>query len=927
MNFASRITRTPIPFDTDQGAEIAEAFADLSPELVAVLEGTAGCSPYLKGLMEKEPDWLRATLSGSPEDALKSAMFVEGDTDSALRTSLRVAKRRIALLTGLADVAGVWELEKVTGALTDFAGHATDVAMKFQVGQEIRRKKLPGATEDDIATAGGMVALAMGKMGGHELNYSSDIDLIMLFDDSRFSDDDYHEARASHIRATRRMSSMLSELTADGYVFRTDLRLRPDPAVTPVCVAMEAAERYYESLGRTWERAAHIKARPCGGDIAAGEAYLKRLSPFIWRKHLDFAAIQDAHDMRLRIRSHKGLHGDITLPGHDMKLGRGGIREIEFFTQTRQIIAGGRDPELRSNQTVPGLAALAAKGWIPSEAAEILTRHYRFHREVEHRVQQFRDAQTHKLPSSEDEFRRLACMMAEGDPEALKTRIHDALSEVHDVTEGFFAPDASDKQAPSLGADADEIITRWKSYPALRSARAVEIFDRLKPELLTRLSEAARPHDALIQFDGFLKGLPAGVQLFSLFDANPQLVDLIVDIAATAPALATYLGRNSQVLDAVIGGGFFADWPGEPALHAELTARLEAAGDYEAQLDTTRRWMKEWHFRVGVHFLRGLTHAREASAQYSDLARAVVAALWPCVAANFAKKHGPQPGRGAVVLGMGSMGAGTLSATSDLDLIVVYDPAGEEMSEGRRPLATRPYYARLTQAFVTALTAPMSEGRLYEVDMRLRPSGRQGPVATSVDSFTAYQRDEAWTWEHLALTRARPVAGNPDLGAELESFRLDLLSQPQDAGKVVQDVIDMRARIAEAKGAGGALEAKLGPGHLQDVELVAQAAALLAPETPRLPADQIAQGVAIGWFDAADAEALAASHDLMWRMQATAKLLTDGPLDLDEVGRGGLELVLRETGEGSEAALVEELSRRAKAAQVAIEAVLARPPV
>ncbi len=287
----------------------------------------------------------------------------------------------------------------------------------------------------------------------------------------------------------------------------------------------------------------------------------------------------------------------------------------------------------------------------------MLTRHYRFHREVEHRVQQFRDAQTHELPSSEDGFRRLSCMMGgEGDPpEALKTRIHAALSEVHEVTEGFFAPpDAPEKQAPpSLGgADADEIIARWKSYPALRSARAVEIFDRLKPELLTRLSEAARPpHDALIQFDGFLKGgLPAGVQLFSLFDANPQLVDLIVDIAATAPALATYLGgRNSQVLDAVIGGGFFADWPGETALQAELSARLDTAGDYEAQLDTARRWMKEWHFRVGVHFLRGLIHAREASSQYSDLARAVVASLWPCVAANFAQKHGPpQPGRGGL---------------------------------------------------------------------------------------------------------------------------------------------------------------------------------------------------------------------------------------------------------------------------------------
>jgi len=927
MTFASRITRTPIAFDPDHGADIAALFGDLPPELLEVLVGTAGCSPYLKELMEKDPDWLREALSGTPEVAFQSAMQLSGDTDSTLRTSLRIGKRRIALLTGLADLAGVWSLEQVTGALTDFAGLATDTAMKFQVGQEIRRGKLPGMGEDDIATAGGMVALAMGKMGGHELNYSSDIDLIMLFDDSRFDRDDFHEARSSHVRATRRMAAMLSELTADGYVFRTDLRLRPDPAVTPVCVSMEAAERYYESLGRTWERAAHIKARPCGGDIAAGEAYLKRLLPFIWRKHLDFAAIQDAHDMRLRIREHKGLHGDITLPGHDMKLGRGGIREIEFFTQTRQIIAGGRDPDLRSNQTVPGLAALADKGWVPAEVAETLTRHYRFHREVEHRVQMFRDQQTHKLPSNEDEFHRLACMMGTRDLDALKVRIHDALAEVHELTEGFFAPDERDTAAPNLGDDAEEIVGRWGRYQALRSARGREIFNRLKPDLLARLAAAPRPHDALIQFDGFLKGLPAGVQLFSLFEANPHLIDLIVDIAATAPALAVYLGRNSQVMDAVIGGGFFSDWPGEAALTDRLSEVLAEAGDYEAQLDATRRWTKEWHFRIGVHFLRGLTHAREASAQYSDLAGATLAALWPCVVANFAAKHGDQPGNGAVVVGMGSLGAQSLSATSDLDVIVIYDPAGVEMSDGRRPLATRAYYARLTQAYVTAITAPMSEGMLYELDMRLRPSGRSGPVATSIDSFTAYQRDEAWTWEHLALTRARPVAGNLELGARLEAIRGDILATPRDPAKVVQDVIDMRARIAGAKGAGrGALEAKLGPGHLQDVELVAQAAALLSPVTPSNPGDQIAQGVAIGWFTDAEATALAASHDLMWRMQATAKLLTDGPLDLHEVGQGGLDLILRETGADSEAALVADMKTRGEAATAAIEAVLSRPP-
>lgn len=929
MSFAARITRAPIAFDADAGAEAGTRFSDLAPELVGVLSGAAGCSPFLKELMEREEDWLREALAGTPEAAFEAVLAgIAGESDSALRTSLRMAKRRVALLTGLADLAGVWRLEEVTGALTRFADLATHRALTFQVGQEISRGKLPGATIDDIPTAAGAVALAMGKMGAFELNYSSDIDLIMLFDESRFERDDFHEARASFIRATRRMSAMLSELTADGYVFRTDLRLRPDPSVTPVILAMEGAEQYYESLGRTWERAAYIKARPCAGDLAAGAGFLDRLRPFVWRKHLDFAAIQDAHDMRLRIREHKHLGGPIALEGHDMKLGRGGIREIEFFTQTRQLISGGRDPDLRVRGTVEGLAVLAKKGWVAEDVAQILTGHYRDHREVEHRVQMVRDAQTHKLPATEEGFARLAAMMGEGDVEALRRRLKAALEEVHTLTEGFFAPEEKDAEEVELAPEDDEIVARWRSYPACRSTRASHLFERLKPELLGKLGKAARPHEALIQFDAFLAGLPAGVQLFSLFDANPALVDLIVDICATAPALAVYLGRNSRVLDAVIGGDFFAPWPGEAWLTEDLSARLGAlAGDYEAQLDEARRWMREWHFRIGVHHLRGLVSGREVGGQYSDLADAVLASLWPAVVENFSAKHGAPPGRGAVAVGMGSLGARSLTATSDLDLIVIYDPAGVESSDGRRPLAARTYYSRLTQAMVTALTAPMSAGRLYEVDMRLRPSGRQGPVATSLDSFTAYQREEAWTWEHLALTRARVVAGSSEIGAEVEAFRRALLNAPRDAAKTLEDVRDMRARIAEAKGAGqGAFEAKNGPGRMLDIELVAQSAAVLVPDCPRDVPGQLALGPRIGWLSEDEVATLGAAYDLLWRMNAAAKLLTGGRLDLEAIGAGGRAFLLRETGMETTEELETAIESRSLAAETVIEAALSRLP-
>lgn len=926
MSFASRITRLPVPFEPDRGAEARAAVPGLSGDLAKLVEGAGGCSPYLLGLTEKEAGWLPGALD-DPEAALEAVFAdIQGAAPDVLPVALRQAKRRVALLAGLADLAGVWPLMQVTGALTRLADLATHTAMRATVGHEIRRGKLPGATEDDIEQAGGMVALAMGKMGAGELNYSSDIDLICLFDETRFDPEDWHEARASFVRATRRMSAMLSDMTAEGYVFRTDLRLRPDPSVTPVCLAMAAAETYYESLGRTWERAAYIKARACAGDIAAGEKFLKTLTPFVFRKHLDFAAIQDAHDMRLRIREHKGLGGPITLPGHNMKLGRGGIREIEFFTQTRQLIAGGRDPELRVRGTLDGLRVLADKEWIPQDAAGVLADHYVAHREVEHRLQMIRDAQTHDLPNSEEGFERLACFMGR-EVQELKTDLHRRLTEVHDLTESFFAPEGGGPAEVEVGHEFNpEIVARWRSYPALRSARAVEIFERLKPEILERLARAARPDEALLALDGFLAGLPAGVQLLSLFEANPQLIDLLVDIVGTSPALAAHLSRNSGVFDAVIGGDFFADWPGHDALRDELAARIGDEDDYERKLDHARRWAKEWHFRIGVHHLRGLIDADAAGAQYADLAGACLAALYPAVVAQFAAKHGAPPGRGAMVLGMGSLGAERLNASSDLDLIVIYDAAGVEASEGRRPLAARSYYARLTQAMVTAVTALMSEGRLYEVDMRLRPSGTQGPVATSLASFESYQKDEAWVWEHLALTRARAVAGDGGVGADVEAVRRAVLGAPQDAARVLHEVREMRARIAAAKQPAGPWDAKIGPGRLQDVELVAQAATLLTGGTGRSVAAGLEAGRQAGWLRDDESATLDAAYRLCWKVQAVSKLLSDKPFDPGSMGEGGCAMMLRETGADSLAVLEQDLTALTARAGQVIDDVTGRMP-
>ncbi|MES0824084.1 glutamine-synthetase adenylyltransferase [Ruegeria sp. SCP11] len=908
------IHRVPRAFDKSLGDEVLNGVSDLTADQRELIAGTAGSSPYLKGLIERESAWLPQALQQTDQalaDVMAEARALSPDQ---LKPGLRQAKRRMALLTALADLAGAWPLEKVTAALTDFGALAADVAAKAEIAALIRRGKLPGMTENDVETAAGMIILAMGKMGAHELNYSSDIDLIVLFDETRFDPDDFFDARQGMVRATRNLCATLSDKTADGYVFRTDLRLRPDPAVTPVCMAAEAAERYYESLGRTWERAAYIKARPCAGDLKAGQRFLDTLRPFVWRRHLDFAAIQDAHDMRLRIRENKGTGGALTIPGHDMKLGQGGIREIEFFTQTRQLIAGGRDPDLRVRGTVPGLSALAKKGWIPQDVAEKLTDHYRAHREVEHRIQMVHDSQTHKVPQSPDGIERVACLVGIDSAE-LTVDLTRRLTEVHELTEGFFAPGSS-TPIPAKEADFDRsVLARWPTYPALRSQRGARIFERLKPELLSRLSKTAKPDEALLALDGFLSGLPAGVQLFSLFEANPHLIDLLVDIVGTSHALAAHLSRNASVFDAVIGGSFFTDWPGRVALQTELEQALGQEADYETQLDFARRWCKEWHFRIGVHHLRGLIDGLQAGRQYAELANAVIAAILPRVTEQFAKKHGPAPGRGAAVLGMGSLGAGQINSQSDLDMIVIYDPLDQDMSDGPRPLATRTYYARFTQALITALSAPMSQGRLYEVDMRLRPSGNQGPVATSLASFTNYQQNEAWVWEHLALTRAHVVAGNGELAQDIETFRAEFLSQPEDRQKVLREVAEMRARLAAAKSPAGIWDAKNGAGRMMDIELVAETGALLSGVTHRDVSAGLDGAVAAELLDVAQAQTLKDCYDLCWSVQCAARLLSGKVIEADKIGEGGAAFLCRATGfeqvEQLQAALQEKYTAAA----------------
>ena len=872
MTLYESIRHVPLPYEPARGQALSADWA-ATGDLAQLLIGIGGCSPYLCDVLRQEQAWICNAIY--EEEPL--ARILPDDLGPEPGQVLRQSKRRVAGFLAMAELSGAYVLSRTTQALTNFADAAVEAAFKTALE--------PYQTSGKLSSDTGMFVVAMGKMGAGELNYSSDIDLIVMFDDRNMDNFEASQLRQVLVRATRTATKLLNDITEYGYVFRTDLRLRPDPSSTPICVGMSSALDYYESLGRTWERAAFIKARICAGDRIAGTVFLEKMVPFVWRRHLDFPAIEEAHALRLKIRIKKGGSGQINVPGHDVKLGRGGIREIEFFTQTRQLISGGRDPDLRSGKTLEALDQLVTKDWVTAAVCKKLQQSYIVFRHTEHAIQMIRDAQTQSIPQSVEGLARVAGLSGQTS-EAFLSNILAHLKSVHDITEPFFAPVS--KSAPFVALEEHHDITQhWPSYAAMRSDRATALFEILRPELLARLQNALNPKEALIHFDSFLRGLPAGIQVFSLFNSNPKLVDLLTDIVVSAPALAQYLGRNSAVLDAVLSGDFFAPWPDQQALQEQLARTLARSSDYETGLDLARIWTKERHFRIGVHLLQEVITPKTASMQYAQLAEAVLSVLFRYAQQEFARKYGKVEGADATILAMGSLGAGLLNSDSDLDLILIFNTDRDAMSDGQKPLACRQYFSRLTQALITALTAPTAHGRLYAVDMRLRPSGRSGPVATSLAGFESYQRNEAWMWEHLALTRARPITGCPDFCQQVDDLRYTILHEKSDLSAVMACVRDMRARLADNKPQDGPWDIKRGPGGLQDIELLAQGVALAGKCHDVGTRNQLLSGLSAKQPLASDLEFLAVSHEFLSDMRLLHRLMCGADTNVAAFGESG----------------------------------------
>jgi len=839
--------------------------------LCAFLGSVCTLSPFLREILIQQPHFLeplRHTSLASQIEILIAQMTkldeMEDISESKLMMQLRQIKKQAALLIALGDLGGLSDLKMTMRFLSRMAEAALGCSLRFLLRQAHESGKIKLPNPQNPETGCGLVVLALGKLGSHELNYSSDIDLIAFIDETAAAIVDIPTSVDVFSKLMRRLSRILQERTAEGYVFRVDLRLRPDPASTPLALPFEAALHYYESRGQNWERAAFIKARPVAGDRPAGAKFLKELEPYIWRKYLDYAAIADIVAIKHQIHNVHGLKGS-NLRGANIKLGPGGIREIEFFVQIQQLIAGGRLPQLRGRATMAMLAVLSDLAWITPQIRDELSESYVFLRRVEHCIQMVADEQSHILPEDDQGFLTIARLMGyeneigfSHDLTRIMTQVeqhYHALFAERDEEETWdFTPEEADpglldtlsKLGFTRASDIYRIIHGWYSgqYRATTSTQARARLRQFTPHLLQAIAATNRGDETLLQFDAFLRNLPAGVQLFSLLQSNKGLLDMLVLVMGSAPRLANIITARPHVFDGMLEPTLLSKLPTISQLEQRLKLFLDQATHYEDKLDRLRIFAAEQHFLIGLRMLSGAVNSPRAGKAFSDLADLMINQSLELVAQEFVSKHGVVEGGKIAILALGKLGSCELRAGSDVDLILLYEhDEAFEMSDGAKPLYISQYYARLTQRLIAAMAAPTAEGVLYQVDMRLRPSGNKGPVAVPFTSFSRYQRHDAWIWEHLALTRARPIAGDSDLCAKISMDIGNLLTrerfpksgnrfsdkkrgknkelEPQHVA-LCQEISAMRQRIASEKEARNIWDLKHIPGGIIDVEFIAQ---------------------------------------------------------------------------------------------------------
>ncbi len=787
--------------------------------------------------------------AGDFDAALASALARSSDK---VATTLRLQRQGVALVTGIADLAGGWDLTRITRILSDFADHALDIAIAAAI-----EERMPGAANQ------GFAVIALGKHGGRELNYSSDIDPIFLFDPETLPHRDRDDVAEAAVRYGRRVIELLSAIDADGYVFRVDMRLRPSPEASPIVLPIEAAISYYESSALAWEQAAFIRSRVCAGDRALGDYFLNAVQPFIWRKSLDFGQLKNITAMTGQIRAAYSK-GQKLGPGFDVKRGHGGIRECEFFAQAHQLIHGGRDPALRVADTRAALAVLGNAGWIKQSEAATLSRAYETLRTVEHRLQMHGDRQTHEVPTNPETADAVARLHGLEDAEALLALLRPVTAEVAAIYDRMVDENGGEglrlageglpleEQLRDMGytdpAAVMQRLVRWRSgkVRAVRSSSARDAFEAVLPAIMAALAQAPDPAQALARFDNMIETMTSAINVFRLLEARPALLQLVADILSYAPTLAEALGRNSEYLDALIDSSAM-DLPGDTEDLVAAMAACSAGADYQLLLDHVRSFVGEKRFALGVQLIEGRSDALEIARSYAHLAEAALQVLTAATIAEFEKTHGKVADNEFVILALGRLGGEALTHASDLDVVLLFTGDYRAESDGARPLGATQYFNRLAQRVVASLSVPTASGALYEVDTRLRPSGGDGLLCASVSSFAQYQHDSAWTWEHMALTRARCVFGSPAARADVGAIIKDVLGSPRDTAKLRADVAQMRREMAAHKPPKGELDVKLLPGGLVDLEFIIHALQLETHQALHPQLDKAIAGlIAIG---------------------------------------------------------------------------------
>ncbi len=841
----------------DRGAAAAlDQMVRAEPRTLALVAGIVAHSPFLARIMLQHPDWLIESLNSDPDQRFAELLSevlplgrAWGKLDDAM-FHLRKLKQCIALHIAIADLAGVWSVDRVVEALTLFADAAVDLALRLALREAAHAGRMELDSAFEKPELSGITILAMGKQGAHELNYSSDIDLIVLFDERLVPVSAGREPLDVAIRVIKDVVKILHEQTGSGYVFRTDLRLRPDPASTPIAVSIDRAISYYQTVGQNWERAALIKARAIAGNIAMGEGFLLELVPFVWRRYFDYAAIADIHAMKRQIHAHKG-GAVIAIEGHNVKLGRGGIREIEFFVQTQQLVFGGRKPVLRGRQTLAMLEKIRDEGWIGSSEVDALSAAYRFLRMVEHRLQMVDDEQTQKLPASKGGIDQIAlfCGLMPGAFRKVLTahfqnveRCYARLFEDAPALSAgkgslVFTGSTDDpetlKTLRKMGFQRPEVVAEtvrgWHfgRRQAVVTQRSREVLTELVPALLEAFGKSSDPDGALIALDHAMQAMPAVVELFTLLKQNEALRTLFAEILGNAPRLSEVVVQRPHVLDALIDPEF-ARVVSEDEIIRRFDFQLSRIDSMEDFLDQIRDLARAKRFLIGARLLSGVADPLQAGPAYAAVATAAIRSCLHRVTAELARRHGVIPGGKLAVVGLGKLGGREMTAVSDLDIMVIYDvPNSDAESDGEKPLYASEWYSRLTQRLVTALTVATKRGALYDVDLRLRPSGGKGPVAVTLEAFQNYHEAESETWERMALTRARVVAGDTGFAEKVHKAILATFERKTDPETLANDIGTMRQLIAREKPARSPWDLKLADGGLVDIEFSAQYLSLL----------------------------------------------------------------------------------------------------